>query len=1281
MTRFKLTVVILLPLSLWAATNKSPANCSSRPCTYTITCAAEDCTAPENAEVQTALNDAHRGDTIKLEARAIFNFDLVKISQRPGLSGYLTLTTTEDSSLPTREMTRITRHWDTKMPVIRGVRSLFLLCTPPVEHVRIRGLIFEGDGRGLNAIIIGCPACLLPGEPGYADQRGCVSGRRALADIEQPDDIIVEHCIFRNPNWNQDQHAYLLVNSRGSSIRNNWIAGARHAGVEVQLLNLINGPGPADVINNYLADCGGENIMHGGGGPNWDTAPSGSMLLNSFYNHPERMRGKNSAGAAWTASTVVFQGRWVKHPNGWFVAQNSGTTGTTIPNFPTSGSVMDNGISWLRQHASSSAGITIKNLYESKSSRDVINAWNQYRGMTTEAQAAAIVYKISAYPAANSIHGQCTEYMTGVANVNGTTVMSTPPQRLPNNHFPIQPSGYPDPRTIRLNGTNYQIADFVWNDDYKIILASSAGIQNNANFVYGDPAGGGCKPVYNLRNQFIHNIVQESVTALQQVQWSNAMQWRTGHFLVKGNLFRNISCEWGGSCGIGHAVNWFTAGVPNTVYDGNTVINSGTAQPDGGLLMSQTVSTRVFGRGFRRIRGNIWDKSNGKGIVGVEPGSSEGDPTTKQHLCNYADCTDDRWGFNAIAGVDKSLYTKGGTTWNLCPGNAACAVNFDNSSAVGGRLFQDWSRGILKVRDTHPGFHGNADGSSIGADFQMLPLIRNAAGTEGPSIETTANSALFTYWVHAPQVAYDLACSLEVSTSQDMDNLIPAADPNTLTDVHDSYPRRGAERRIVVTGLSASTKYWYRLHCGPITEGSFTTEGSAAAGSATVNFKATETTSFRIAFGTSYSRATDAIAGSSAGGWTPCTNGAACTVTAALPAGIVYWRVETQSGNKKPVNLTVQKTAASGPPPDPVPVCPSAPTAQVLLSKASIPIGQNSIVTAPAGWSMGTFTSADTARATVHPHHSMLAYVATGVTAGTVGISGSGWIAPNGATGCALPPKTLTVTALGNEVLVYDWNRGLQNAAQAQGRLVEGTTPSQPNNQPVRHNTNWTAAPNFAGGTYHVRVKIGCMTANDDFALAINHWCGNTGSCGELFTTPALNDLRFSFTGSAITRTFSIPLSDFTNLRNFTFATARTLVGWFAGENDNNFTSAVIPFDLRFTIVNVAPGGTFSGWPTWINTGQGERTYDCAHPHTVTITSPSNGATVSGDTPINVTAQDIVGVTKVDFRVDNQLLYVDAQSPYSYTWNAAGSGTRTITVRAWDLAGNTNSHEIQVTVP
>ncbi len=82
-------------------------------------------------------------------------------------------------------------------------------------------------------------------------------------------------------------------------------------------------------------------------------------------------------------------------------------------------------------------------------------------------------------------------------------------------------------------------------------------------------------------------------------------------------------------------------------------------------------------------------------------------------------------------------------------------------------------------------------------------------------------------------------------------------------------------------------------------------------------------------------------------------------------------------------------------------------------------------------------------------------------------------------------------------------------------------------------------------------------------------------------------------------------------------------------------------------------------------------------PPTIFLTTPVNGATVSGSTvKVSATASDNVGVTSVQFRLDGVALGGPVTTPpYSITWDTttATNGSHTLTAQAFDLASNVGS--------
>jgi hypothetical protein len=89
-----------------------------------------------------------------------------------------------------------------------------------------------------------------------------------------------------------------------------------------------------------------------------------------------------------------------------------------------------------------------------------------------------------------------------------------------------------------------------------------------------------------------------------------------------------------------------------------------------------------------------------------------------------------------------------------------------------------------------------------------------------------------------------------------------------------------------------------------------------------------------------------------------------------------------------------------------------------------------------------------------------------------------------------------------------------------------------------------------------------------------------------------------------------------------------------------------------------------------------------ATPPTVNITSPADGATVSGIVTVQVSASDNVKVTAVSLKVDGTLVATDTEVPYTFTGDSSNydNGTHTLTAIAEDTAGNTASSSVSVKV-
>lgn len=85
---------------------------------------------------------------------------------------------------------------------------------------------------------------------------------------------------------------------------------------------------------------------------------------------------------------------------------------------------------------------------------------------------------------------------------------------------------------------------------------------------------------------------------------------------------------------------------------------------------------------------------------------------------------------------------------------------------------------------------------------------------------------------------------------------------------------------------------------------------------------------------------------------------------------------------------------------------------------------------------------------------------------------------------------------------------------------------------------------------------------------------------------------------------------------------------------------------------------------------------------TVALTQPDALATVSGTSVIKATSSDNVGVSKVEFYIQDALKATSTVAPYEYAWDtkSVADGTYTITSKAYDIIGNSSFDTRSVTV-
>jgi hypothetical protein len=922
--------------------------CSSRPCVFTVLASGSTATTGESANFLTAYNESQRGDTVKLEAGVIWPME-VTLGNPSGSSGRVRITSTRDSELPAAG-TRITLAYlrpdnltQAIVPLIKpsgNVEPAIKIgwdtdqggASVATEHVELVGLGFYHDQATWNNSLDYSRGFLQVGDAGTL---GVISD----ATTQQPDDIIVDRCVFTHTGLVRARKM-IALNGRNVSVIDSFIEKAQNDSSDAQAIGGTSGVGLYTIQRNFLEGTA-ENVMFGGERPSYTslTLENGASIKWNYLPHSIHRYRKTF----WQAGMWVERGRII-YPTGDTVntriALNSGTTGGTEPTWctTTSCSNTDNGITWVRK---SSAAWLIKNNFEMKSAKALDIQYNVFDRNWVDGQETGVSLKIENEGLHSVQNGP--PYHSGTVNTSGTTVtrvsgalpnvinvggvvytvesVDTSTNRLNLSDitggvgrkvYLTSTGTLPAPlaantvyyiaeinttsdyvtlsatsggsviditdsgsgthslgvyqvvgSVIRINGVNYTIASF--DSDDQITLASSAGTQTGVAFEYGDDTsethGGWLKNI-----TFANNMVRRNPQGIKVSCGINALRARCGEITIRNNLFyatdRTLWSNHVGSAGSANSLYYHTHNGTGLVVANNTWIGT-----------SHVYGMYFEGSDYRStdavFRNNVLSVGSTAGVRGL--GTTAEGPTINAKFCGGSPCTTASWNRNLIAGVNTATYPASST--------------FSTALASAGFYkYQDYDGGRYRLRPGSTHYTSGTDGRALGVDETQLPMIH------GLKVRVSDRAAIVDYVLTA--VNQTIPCVLEVSTARDYTapagSLVPGV--GTRLDTSDAHPARGWARSHVVTGLSASTTYWYRLQCGGevIDDASFTT-------AATLSGTTTHTVRFpgasgSVPYGTTYVRSTDTI--SSGGTATASCSGGRCAASWTATRGTVqYYRL------------------------------------------------------------------------------------------------------------------------------------------------------------------------------------------------------------------------------------------------------------------------------------------------------------------------------------------------------------------------------------------------------
>ena len=208
------------------------------------TASAATITVNAGGNLQTAINTAQPGDTILLQAGAVFtgNFTL------PAKSGTTFITirsAAADSALPPASV-RIDPRYASLLPKIKSASSSSALTTAAgAHHWRLQFLEFQANSGGGEIIRLG-------------------SGSEVNA-ASQAHHIVIDR-VYIHGDAKLGIKRGIALNSGDTTIVNSYISDIKAVAQDSQAICGWNGPGPYRIENNYL-EAAAENVMFGGSTP------------------------------------------------------------------------------------------------------------------------------------------------------------------------------------------------------------------------------------------------------------------------------------------------------------------------------------------------------------------------------------------------------------------------------------------------------------------------------------------------------------------------------------------------------------------------------------------------------------------------------------------------------------------------------------------------------------------------------------------------------------------------------------------------------------------------------------------------------------------------------------------------------------------------------------------------------------------------------------------------------------------------------------------------------
>jgi hypothetical protein len=237
---------------------------------------------------QAAINAAQYGDTIVVEAGAIFTGNFV-LPQKTG-TGEIVIQSSRISELP--QGIRVKPSQSALFAKLQTTTSEPVITTAAgAHHYRFQGIEFLSSSTSATVYDL-----VRLGE-GRREQK-------TLAGV--PHHLVIDRCYIHGFDT-QDVQRGVALNSAETTISNSYISSIHGVGYDTQAIAGWNGPGPFQIINNYL-EAAGENILFGGADPaSAEMIPSNIEIRGNHVFKPLswKVGHPTYAGKHWTVKNSL----------------------------------------------------------------------------------------------------------------------------------------------------------------------------------------------------------------------------------------------------------------------------------------------------------------------------------------------------------------------------------------------------------------------------------------------------------------------------------------------------------------------------------------------------------------------------------------------------------------------------------------------------------------------------------------------------------------------------------------------------------------------------------------------------------------------------------------------------------------------------------------------------------------------------------------------------------------------------------------------------------------